>query len=109
MMFVTLLTAAVGYALIYAAMPDRAAFRERTRARIRRLLVAGAAMLALSSVFGASAFGPVTGPIVTLAAGVAAGSVLVLIGPLFSREGRSRTLAASREREDDMGGDLSRS
>jgi hypothetical protein len=86
MTFAVLLAAAIGYALIYAAMPNRTVLRERTRARTRRLLVTGAAILLLSAVLGAIEFGPVTGPCVTLAAGVAAGSVLVLIGPFLVRE-----------------------
>lgn len=86
MTFATLLAAAIGYALIYAAMPNRTALRTRTRASTRRLLVTGAAMLVLSAVLGAIEFGPVLGPIITLAAGVAAGTVLVLIGPFLVRE-----------------------
>jgi hypothetical protein len=85
MTFATCLTAAIGYALIYAAVPSRTALRVRTRAGSRRLLVAGAAMLVLSAVLGASAFGPVTGPAVALAAAVTTGSVLVLIGPFVIR------------------------
>ena len=60
--------------------------RVRTRAGIRRLLVAGAAILVLSAVLGAIAFGPVTGPTVALAAALTAGSVLVLVGPFLARE-----------------------
>jgi hypothetical protein len=86
MTFATILSAAIGYALIYAAAPSRTALRTRTRASVRRLLVAGAAILLLSAVLGGIAFGPVTGPIVTLAVGMAAGSALVLIGPFFTRE-----------------------
>jgi hypothetical protein len=86
MTFATCLTAAIGYALVYAAAPNRNAVRTRTRAGIRRLLVAGVAMLVVSAVLGVIEFGPVTGPIVTLVAGAAAGSVLVLIGPFLVRE-----------------------
>jgi hypothetical protein len=86
MIFATVLAAAIGYALIYAAMPNRTVLRDRTRAKTRRLLVAGAAMLVMSAVLGAIEVGPVTGPFVTLAAGMAAGSVLVLIGPFLVRE-----------------------
>jgi hypothetical protein len=86
MTFATVLTAAIGYALIYAAMPSRGALRDRTRASIRRPLVAGAVMLLLSAAFAAIEFGPVIGPIVACAVAVASGSVLVLIGPFFVRE-----------------------
>jgi hypothetical protein len=89
MTFATFLTAAIGYALIYAAMPNRATLRDRSRAKTRRLLVTGAAVLVVSVLFGAEGFGPVLGPIVALAAAVAVGSVLVLMGPLVVREAES--------------------
>ena len=85
MIFATFLTAAIGYALIYAAVPNRTALRTRPRAGIRRLLVAGVAVFLLSAVLGAIAFGPAVGPTVALAAGITVGSVLVLIGPFFTR------------------------
>jgi hypothetical protein len=86
MTLATFLTAAIGYALIYAAVPNRNTLRGRTRAGIRRLFVAGGVTLLMSAVFGAIAFGPVIGPIVSCAAAVTAGSVLVVIGPFFIRE-----------------------
>jgi hypothetical protein len=98
MTFATMLTAAIGYALIYAAVPNRDALRAHARAGgvgrsgragIRRLLVAGGAMLLLSAVLGAIAYGPVIGPIVACAAAVTGGSVLVLIGPFFIRDPRN--------------------
>jgi hypothetical protein len=92
MTFATFLTAAIGYALIYAAAPSRTALRARTRASVRRLLVAGAAILVFSAVFGAIAFGPVLGPLVALAAAATVGSVLILAGPFVAAErGESRT------------------
>jgi hypothetical protein len=72
----------IGYALIYAAVPNRDALRSRTRASVRRLLVIGCATLLLSAVLGAITFGPVVGPGVACAAALTAGSVLVLIAPL---------------------------
>jgi hypothetical protein len=89
MTFATFLTAAIGYALIYAAMPNRATLRDRSRAKTRRLLVTGAAVLVVSVLLGAEAFGPVLGPIVALVAAVTAGSVLVLTGPLVVGEAGS--------------------
>lgn len=85
MTFATIISAAIGYALIYAAVPNRDALRSRTRVGIRRLLVAGGATLLVSAVSGGMAVGPVTGPFVACAAALTAGSVLVVIGPLFSR------------------------
>jgi hypothetical protein len=85
MMFATLLTAAIGYTLIYMALPSRTALRARTRASIRRLLAVGSASLLVSAVLGGMVVGPVTGPFVACAAALTAGSVLVLIGPLLSR------------------------
>jgi hypothetical protein len=95
MTFATILTAAIGYGLIFAAVPNRDALRVHARtgragrAGIRRLLVAGGAMLLLSAVLGAIAYGPVIGPIVACAAAVTGGSVLVLIGPFFIRDPRN--------------------
>jgi hypothetical protein len=85
MILTTILTAAIGYALIYAAVPSRDALRSRTRVGIRRLLVVGGAIGLVSAVAGAMAVGPVTGPFVACAAALTAGSVLILIGPFFSR------------------------
>ena len=102
MTFVTILAAALGYALIYAAAPNRDVLRARTRAGVRRPIVmgSGSALLLLSAGFGAAAIGPVTGPIVACAAAVAAGSVLVLIGPLFMRDASRPASSPSREGDD---------
>jgi uncharacterized membrane protein len=101
MTFATILTAAIGYALVYAAMPNRDALRSRTRAGVRRLLVMGLASLLLSAVLGAIAFGPAVGPFVTCAVALAVGSVLVLAVPLVGtaavREAQSVATRAARE------------
>jgi hypothetical protein len=87
----TFLTAAIGYALMYAAMPNRTALRNAPRASTRRLLVAGAAIVVISAVLGAIAFGPVLGPTVALTGALTVGSALILAGPFLTGErGESR-------------------
>jgi hypothetical protein len=85
MAFATCLIAAMGYALIYAAMPNRTTLRDRPHATTSRLLAAAAALLVLSAVLGAIAFGPTAGPTVALAAALTAGSILILATPFLTR------------------------